>query len=109
MFREKGIKEGTTAILKTDEFDIYNVQQIRKNLNKTKGLEDIRHISNEIYDNDNKNHVNDLRKKQIDYERTVDYINFPKTNINLYEKKVSDRFNGKIPQEIQLFMKEIQK
>lgn len=100
-YSRKDLKPGDVAIFKTDEFSIYNVPHIQKYLSKDKKeLKDIRESSFGNFDKLIDTHINDLRKNPPRYERTIDYIDFPSTKVNLFEKKVNDRFNGNPPDNI---------
>jgi hypothetical protein len=76
-------KPGESAIFKSDYFDIYTVDKLRKMINpkgKDHELEDIRDISKRIKDNFIDVNIYDKRSKPMKERKTMDYISFPAKN-----------------------------
>lgn len=106
-FSRKNLKPGDVAIFKTNLFSIYNVPLIQKYLSKDRsGLVDIKHSSATNYNKliDSK-YLHDLRTNAPQYEKTIDYIDFPALKkYLLFDKKINDRFNGNVPEHIRLLL-----
>ncbi len=96
------IKHGKVSMLLTDEFNIYDVKNIRKIHGKTNDLQEIHEkLLNKLEDNEYKGSITDYRTNPIDYDKIIDYLKFPKvkssTNI---EKEVRNKFGDRTPHDI---------
>jgi hypothetical protein len=98
----KKIKHGKVSMLLTDEFNIYDVKNIRKIHGKTNDLQEIHEkLLNKLEDNEVKGSITDYRTNPIDYDKIIDYLKFPKvkrtTNI---ESEVRKKFGDRTPHDI---------